>query len=82
MLTVPSFTINKKEFFTLWVKHYLLSMKLQALKQKFLDNKEVLQATNFTTQIDVDFDETEDVNLQFLINNNITSVQKLQQDFE
>ena len=40
MLTVPSFTINKKEFFTLWVKNYLLSMKLQTLKEKFLDHKD------------------------------------------
>lgn len=63
MLTVPSFTINKKEFFTLWVKHYLLSMKVQTLKEKFLYNKEVLQATNFTTTIDVDFAESEDVAL-------------------
>lgn len=60
------------------MKHYLFSMKMQKLKQKLLDNKEVLQANNFTTQIDVDFDENEDVSLQFLIQNNITSVQKLQ----
>lgn len=73
MQTVPSFTINKKEFFTLWVKHYLLSMKMEKLKEKLLENKEVLQAHNFTTQIDVEFDEIDDVNLQFLIHNNITS---------
>lgn len=38
MQTVPSFTINKKEFFTLWVKHYLLSMKMEKLKEKLLEN--------------------------------------------
>lgn len=74
MTTVPSFTINKKEFFTLWVKQYLLSLQMDILKKKFLENREMLQSTNFTTQINVNFDEADDVNLQFLIHNNITTV--------
>lgn len=78
MTTVPSFTINKKEFFTLWVKQYLLSLQTHILKQKFLENRLILQSTNFTTKIEVNFDEADDLTLQFLIHNNITTVQKLQ----
>jgi hypothetical protein len=42
---VPSFTINKKEFFLLWVKNYIICLNEQAigLKQKDLfenENKE------------------------------------------
>ena len=37
--TVPSFTINKKEFFLLWVKHYLICLN----KQILTDQNEITQ---------------------------------------
>lgn len=82
MYTVPSFTINKKEFFTLWVKQYVLTLQLDIFKQTLLQHKDKLQATNFKTQVAVNFEESDDINQQFLIYNNITSSQKLKNDFE
>lgn len=32
--TVPSFTINKKEFFLLWVKNYVICLNEAILDQK------------------------------------------------
>ena len=32
--TVPSFTINKKEFFLLWVKNYVICLNETILDQK------------------------------------------------
>lgn len=82
--TIPSFTINKKEFFTLWVKHYLHTLNTKILKQALLRNREALQANHFKTKIEVGFEKVkvDDRELQFLIYNKITSTQKLQHDFE
>ena len=51
--TVPSFTINKKEFFLLWVKNYLICLNKKILEDQddiTQDHMELMSEFNFISE--------------------------------